>query len=205
MAPPSSATLRVTARTAPAFLPPAPDPAPSASTPHPDHAATSLTAEVPRPTVPLPDSFVIPESRRLAQAAATEEEADVASPSGLFKTEWSTPEQADPSSDAVAALKGLSVRSRPAEDTSNVARGQRRYRHSMTVDDVEHAIFAVTRVRPAYDMADVDAFLLRNIRALREGEDVAALVVGAEFGVVRWQAGYRMDDVNALLARLEAG
>lgn len=181
----------------------------SAHPPLPPLPESHVSLEAPRPLIPLPESYVIPADRRAGQLSqpptvAASEPDSAPSSGGLIKA-GSAPTPDQPTVDAVSALKGLSIRSRPSAGQASVTPGQRRYVHSMTADEVEHAIFGITRLRPAYDMGEVDQLLLKIIAALRSGRDACSLAAEASLTVVRWRSGYRMDEVDALLERLAAG
>ncbi len=66
--------------------------------------------------------------------------------------------------------------------------------------------FARARFREAYNMDDVDAFLLRAHDALesRDGSITASDVRDVRFRPVRWNEGYRMGPVDKELDRVAA-
>jgi|GEM_PF-1198902 len=80
----------------------------------------------------------------------------------------------------------------------------------LTADDVLRARFTVTAFRPGYDMAEVDAFLDRAVRTLRDrdaGEPGRAEVTAQDVADLRlrtrtFRQGYEMAQVDELLDRL---
>jgi DivIVA domain-containing protein len=76
-------------------------------------------------------------------------------------------------------------------------------------DDVGSLIanvrFTPTRIRPGYDMGDVDELLDRLEAATGRGDDVTPLVEGAQFSIVKWREGYDFGEVDAFLLRLTPG
>ena len=75
----------------------------------------------------------------------------------------------------------------------------------MEIEQLVHDVrFTLVRLRPGYDMGEVDDFLDRVAATARSGGDVRGLLAGARFGSTRWREGYAVDDVDGFLDRLRA-
>lgn len=67
--------------------------------------------------------------------------------------------------------------------------------------EIEAALFRTVMHR-GYQMPSTDELLVRLAEGARAGEDVVALIDGAELRRNRWEVGYRRADVDAFLQRL---
>ncbi len=72
------------------------------------------------------------------------------------------------------------------------------------IAEIKAARFTPVRLRPGYDMGEVDQLLDEVVAALAAGRPVAPLVDDASITTVSFREGYEMADVDALLARARA-
>ena len=75
---------------------------------------------------------------------------------------------------------------------------------SELVDLLRNATFPQTRIRPGYNIGDVDAFPGKIAEALNRGEQVdPELIHRVQFGTTRLRPGYDEEVVDAFLDKVE--
>jgi len=104
----------------------------------------------------------------------------------------------------LARLLGPGVRPMPVTDPARLG--------PLTADDVKRVTFGATKFREGYDQDEVDDFLDRIERYLRQGPNQAptgrpltgADVINQRFTATKFREGYNQDDVDDFMDRIVA-